>query len=410
MGCLAREEVDDDLLYQVLVALRNSVGRFGEDSNSDMLVAIVTSLSKMMAKLPSASRYGLQLFWLAISLLRLVPSNLFNCTAMFLEAVLTNIGTAGDMRGGGEKVVPYLLQGRAQLEDAALPLDDAYGIHFNSENFHYAACACLVRGLTDGVTRGTALRVLSTFLELNIPPSSRHNNTNAAGGNTAPATMERDMHDLTASPYMALILARTASADELREHLWAAGINVSTTSLADPGIIRAEQDLARLKDKDLLLNTAIELVDFQYLEDAVQNRSLQWLNRIALARPGVVMHLCAPIVSLLDDILLHCQSSATLEAAHSLLQTLTSNPRFSASLENSAAVLNELLEDMGFAGLWRSCSFNLAQVGEQQDRACFALTEKLIEVSFFFSSRLATFMRNMGICANAGVVLQLIII
>jgi neurofibromin 1 len=284
MGCLAREEVDDDLLYQVLVALRNSVGRFGEDSNSDMLVAIVTSLSKMMAKLSSASRYGLQLFWLAISLLRLVPSNLFNCTAMFLEAVLTNISTTGDMRGGGDKVVPYLLQGRHQLEEAALPLDEAYGIHFNSENFHYAACACLVRGLTDGVTKTTALRVLSTFLELTIPSK-----TTTAGGATSRA--ERDIHDLAASPYMALILARTASADELREHLWAAGINVSPAGLADPASLRAEQDLAQLKDKDLLLNTAIELVDFQYLEDAVQNRSLQWLNRIALGRPAVVMRL-----------------------------------------------------------------------------------------------------------------------
>jgi neurofibromin 1 len=46
-------------------------------------------------------------------------------------------------------------------------------------------------------------------------------------------------------------------------------------------------------------------------------------------------------------------------------------------------MLNELLEDMGFAGLWRSCSFNLAGGHEQQtDRACFGLTEKLIEVSF----------------------------
>jgi neurofibromin 1 len=91
---------------------------------------------------------------------------------------------------------------------------------------------------------------------------------------------------------------------------------------------------------------------------------------------------CAPIISILDDILLHCQSSATLEAAHNLLHTLTANPRFSASLESSAGVLNEILEDMGFAGLWRSCSFNLAQ--EQQDRTCFGLTEKLIEVSLFF--------------------------
>ena len=301
MGCLAREEVDDDLLYQVLVALRNSVGRFGEDSNSDMLVAIVTSLSKMMAKLPSASRYGLQLFWLAISLLRLVPSNLFNCTAMFLEAVLTNISTTGDMRGGGDKVVPYLLQGRNQLEDAALPLDDAYGIHFNSENFHYAACACLVRGLTDGVTKTTALRVLSSFLEMTIPIKT------GPGSSATTSRGERDIRDLAASPYMTLILARTASVDELREHLWAAGINVSLSGVSDPAALRAEQDLARLKDKDLLLNTAIELVDFQYLEDAVQNRSLQWLNRIALSRPAVAMHLYVYfILSFLTHPILFC--------------------------------------------------------------------------------------------------------
>lgn len=40
-------------------------------------------------------------------------------------------------------------------------------------------------------------------------------------------------------------------------------------------------------------------------------------------------------------------------------------------------MLNDILEDMGFGGLWRSCSFNLSQ---EQDKQCFALTEKLIEV------------------------------
>ncbi|KAK4190313.1 neurofibromin [Podospora australis] len=384
MGCLAREEVDDDLLYQVLVALRNSVGRFGDDTNSDMLVAIVTSLSKMMAKLPSASRYGLQLFWLAISLLRLVPSNLFNCTAQFLESVLTNISTSGDMRG--EKMVPYLLQGRNQLEEAALPLDDAYGIHFNNENFHFAACACLVRGLTDTVTKATALRVLSTFLEMTTSPLSSSSaipppvETGGDGGSFQQVLEQRNIHDLAGSPYMALILARINSVDELRENLWAAGI--SPAGLADLSGLRASQDVLRLKDKDLLLNTAIELVDFQYLEDAVQNRSLAWLNEIALGRPSVVMHLCGPIITILDDILLHCQSSATLESAHRLLQTLTSNPKFASALE-STAQLNETLDDMGFGGLWRSCSFNLSSQEMQTDRTCFVLTEKLIEVCLF---------------------------
>ncbi|KAJ9149291.1 GTPase-activator protein for ras-like GTPase [Pleurostoma richardsiae] len=363
MGCLAREEVDDDLLYQVLVALRNSIGRFGDDSSNEMLVAIVTSLSKMMAKLPSASRYGLQLFWLAMSLLRLVPPNLFNCAGMFLEAVLTNINTSGDMRG--DKMVPYLLQGRVQLEEAALPLDEAYGIHFNSENFHFAACACLVRGLTDTMTKATALRVLSTFLELTLTNSSK------------------SPQELSYSPYMALILARAVTHEELKDSLWPAGINLPGANSLDN--LRSAQDLGQIKDKDLLLNTAIELVDFQYLEDAVQNRTLQWLNELAGRRPAVVLHLCGPIISILDDILLHCQNSSTLESAHRLLQTLTSNAKFASALESSNnLMLHEILEDMGFGGLWRSCSsLNGGSGGgthEQQDRQCFLLTEKLIEL------------------------------
>lgn len=391
MGCLAREEVDDDLLYQVLVALRNSVGRFGGDQdgngsgNSEMMVAIVTSLSKMMAKLPSASRYGLQLFWLAISLLRLVPPNLFNCTAAFLEAVLGNINTSAEVRG--ERMAPFLLQGRVQLEEAALPLDDAYGVHFTSESFHFAACACLVRGLTDTVTKATALRVLSTFLEMTSwrPPTGK-------GEQQHPSAS-----DVLCSPYMALILARAGSREEVKDSFWVAGVNpsalersqqhqASTTGGANSNFFRNVRDVAGMKDRDLLLNTAIELVDFQYLEDAMQNRTLRWLNELAAARPGVVVHLYGPIHSILDSVLLHCQNSSTLESAHLLLQTLSGNPRLVSAQQQleggagaAAGILDDILEEMGFEGLWRSCSFNLAVDG----RECFSLTEKLIEVSIF---------------------------
>ncbi|KAI6503358.1 hypothetical protein MCOR13_005128 [Pyricularia oryzae] len=390
MGCLAREEVDDDLLYQVLVALRNSVGRFGGDQdgngsgNSEMMVAIVTSLSKMMAKLPSASRYGLQLFWLAISLLRLVSPNLFNCTAAFLEAVLGNINTSAEVRG--ERMAPFLLQGRVQLEEAALPLDDAYGVHFTSESFHFAACACLVRGLTDTVTKATALRVLSTFLEMTSwrPPTGK-------GEQQHPSAS-----DVLCSPYMALILARAGSREEVKDSFWVAGVNPSalersqqhqagTTGGANSNFFRNVRDVAGMKDRDLLLNTAIELVDFQYLEDAMQNRTLRWLNELAAARPGVVVHLYGPIHSILDSVLLHCQNSSTLESAHLLLQTLSGNPRLVSAQQQleggagaAAGILDDILEEMGFEGLWRSCSFNLAVDG----RECFSLTEKLIELTF----------------------------
>jgi neurofibromin 1 len=273
MGCLAREDVDDDLLYQVLVALRNSIGRFMEDNDSEMLVAIVTSLTKMMDKLPSASRYGMQLFWLALSLVRLVPLALFNCTALFLDAVLNNIATSGDFKGG--RMVPTLLQGRLPLEDAALQLDEIYGIHFNIENFHFALCASLVKGLTDSVTKGTAVRVLSTFLE-----TTSHN---------APQEM-RFPKDMSCLPYLGLLMSRSLTPDEAKENLWLAGWTSAPSGVTSEDVLEMI-DLQVVKDKELLLNAAIGIVDFHYLEDTVQLHGLLWLNRIAMKRPTVVLHL-----------------------------------------------------------------------------------------------------------------------
>lgn len=273
MGCLAREDVDDDLLYQVLVALRNSIGRFMEDNDSEMLIAIVTSLTKMMDKLPSASRYGMQLFWLALSLVRLVPLALFNCTALFLDAVLNNIATSGEFKGG--RMVPTLLQGRLPLEDATLQLDEIYGIHFNIENFHFALCASLVKGLTSSVTKGTAVRVLSTFLEITSV--------------NAPQEM-RFPTDMSCLPYLGLLMSRAMTPDEAKENLWLAGWTSAPSGVSSENMLDMI-DLQVVKDKELLLNAAIGIVDFHYLEDTVQLHGLIWLNRIALKRPTVVLHL-----------------------------------------------------------------------------------------------------------------------
>lgn len=272
MGCLAREDVDDDLLYQVLVALRNSISRFAGDNDDEMLVAIVTSLTKMMEKLPTASRYGLQLFWLAMSLVRHVPLNLFNCAASFLEAVLININTSGEFKNG--RMVQVLLQGRLPVEDPASQLDESYGVHFNAENFHFAVCASLVKGLTDTVTKGTTIRVLSTFLEIASSCSP--------GGLKFP-------EDLTCLPYLGLVMSRALTSEDAKGHLWLAGIKSNSNS--PPEDIMAMIDLGSIRDKELLLNAAISIVDFRYLEETVQTRGLVWLNRVAIKRPTVILHL-----------------------------------------------------------------------------------------------------------------------
>jgi neurofibromin 1 len=60
-----------------------------------------------------------------------------------------------------------------------------------------------------------------------------------------------------------------------------------------------------------------------------------------------------------------------------------SNPKFANSARDSTGLLTEILEDMGFGGLWRSCSFNGSQ---EPDKQCFTLTEKLIEVKWIYGT------------------------
>ncbi|KAM3500327.1 hypothetical protein MY10362_006497 [Beauveria mimosiformis] len=357
MGYLAKEEVDDDLLYQVLVALRNSVSQFGEDGHSEMLTSIITCLSRMMANLPSASRYGLQLFWLAMSLIRLVPGSLFNCTAQLLEALLINIGNIGGVRG--DRMIPMLLHSRGQLEEAVEPLDEAYGIHFDEDNFHFAVCACLVRGLTDNTTRLAAVRVLWSFLEMTGPASQ---------------LSAKLVHTMVDSPYLALMLARCVDQDNFRDNMWLAGINPDGISDMLEGSRRRHADV--MEDRDLLLISVIELVDFQYLEDTIQARTLLWLNELALSRRTVFAYLCGAMPSILNYVLMHGQDSAALEAAHTLVRTLTSEREY-ANATGSMESLDEALDEMGFRGLWKASFQDMA---EENRADCFELTEKLIEL------------------------------
>lgn len=85
--------------------------------------------------------------------------------------------------------------------------------------------------------------------------------------------------------------------------------------------------------------------------------------------------------SILDDVLLHGQNSAALEAAHMLLRTLSTDQKYTKAMD-SASSMNEMLEEKGFGGLWRACSIGPIE-DIQQD--CFDLTEKLIEVSLLIN-------------------------
>jgi neurofibromin 1 len=85
---------------------------------------------------------------------------------------------------------------------------------------------------------------------------------------------------------------------------------------------------------------------------------------------------CEPIIAILDEVLLSCQNVTTLDSAHQLLRTLTLNPKFSGGVDTKE-MLEDVLDGIGFGGLWRSTTFPSPN---EQDRQCTVLTDRLIEV------------------------------
>ena len=77
---------------------------------------------------------------------------------------------------------------------------------------------------------------------------------------------------------------------EVNENLWIAGWAPAEDKMTSEEVYRM-MSATSVKDKELLLNMAIGMVDFHYLEESVQNRGLLWLNRLALKRPNVALHL-----------------------------------------------------------------------------------------------------------------------
>ncbi|KAI9761574.1 MAG: 3-dehydroquinate dehydratase (3-dehydroquinase) [Chaenotheca gracillima] len=358
MGCLTRDDVDDDLLYQVLVSLKSGVHRFAENEDSELLVAIMATLTKMMSKLSRSSRYILQLFWLAMSLVRLAPSNFYERAALLFDAVLHKIASSSDLKDG--KMAPVLLKGRLPIEEAASKIDALYGLRFLRENFHVASSACLLRGLTDSTTKTATLRVLSSLLEITSMSAPKNG---------------QFPKDVAVLPYLGLVAARATSTDDSRSILRLAGAGFPLDS-DSPADVFAMIDLDRIGDKDLLLNAALSIIDFRSCEDNVQQRTLTFLNRLATQRPSILLRLYNPLTSILNDVLASSQTTIALRAGQELACTLAANSQFTQPAP-AANKLETILGDAGLSGIWTSSSFKTPKEVQYQ---CAVLIERLIEL------------------------------
>ncbi|KAI9096226.1 hypothetical protein DFS34DRAFT_159643 [Phlyctochytrium arcticum] len=168
LGCLARDEVDDDLLYQILVALRGALTLF-EENDCPLIVSIVMSLCNIVGGLSADSRYLKPMFWLSLALIQIGHVPVFQSALGLLVVVLRTLERRGSFEATGVSV--SLLRARDVVEEVASKLDNAVGIAFKVDNFPFAVSANLLKGLKHPATKTATIGALETFLDVSMQES-----------------------------------------------------------------------------------------------------------------------------------------------------------------------------------------------------------------------------------------------
>lgn len=162
LGYLGREEIDDDLLYQILVALRGALAIFNE-SDPNLVTSIMMCLKNVVESLPSDSRYLLPLFWAAVALVEINTGPTFTMAVELLEAILRALDSGGFF--SGDITVDVLLAAREPFADVARQLDSLCGVNFDS-HFSFAVAGIFMRGLKYNDVKDVIYNGLSTFLDI----------------------------------------------------------------------------------------------------------------------------------------------------------------------------------------------------------------------------------------------------
>lgn len=164
LGTLAVSDVDDDLFYQMIVALKKVLSETRQsDTDLCMILSMLRCFTKLVPSLTVGSRFFPQLFWLGVALLETGIMGLFVEAAELLKITLENMMSQGmfDERG----VSTTLLQERAPMEEISVQLDHMLSLSFDS-SFSFSLAAILFKGLRHQSSKEAADKALRSLLRI----------------------------------------------------------------------------------------------------------------------------------------------------------------------------------------------------------------------------------------------------
>lgn len=320
IGCLAQDEVDDDLVYQILVALRGAL-QFHTDADSNLLISILMCCKNIAQNMPPTSRYLLPLFWIAVALIEINDPDIFSASTELLTAIV-QILDHHRLLYEDESLIDALLQARGPFAKAADELDMKSEVNFNT-HFSFAVVGILLKGVKHADTRPAVLRALSVFLEVERKSSFDQRTVNPDMLAYAVSLMPLASRDLNLSAILRL-----------------AGID-------DRDIDRASIfERLDIPDNTTALLMVSLLVNMLSLPDKDVDRSFIYgfLAEAAGAIPEVFGLVYDTLLPKMNQLVLTSQDTELLECVHMIMLTACSEPTIqqARSQPSQKSLLNEL--------------------------------------------------------------------
>lgn len=166
IGVLGTSDVDDDLLYQILVAFRTALTS-SLDTDGSSLVSMLRCITKVVPGAPRHGRYLPQVVWLAIALLQCGEVTLFAEAAKLLQASLETLDHQGVF--DDQPIINTLFNARSPMEDITQQVDQLLNLSFET-NFSFALASIIFRGMRHPLTTAASSSLLHTLLRLTTRP------------------------------------------------------------------------------------------------------------------------------------------------------------------------------------------------------------------------------------------------
>ncbi|SOV02504.1 related to neurofibromin [Ustilago sp. UG-2017a] len=328
LGCLAQGEIDDDLLYQILVSLRGSISEWASSSSDMPMISIVTCLSKVVKILPTRSRYLPQMFWLGIAMVQCGHVPLFKAGVELMHSTVQTIWERDIAASEGSDLITYLIDARFEFRELACKLDDETGVDFDI-NFSFGMAALLVKGLRHPSTKEVTIKLMQAMLH--------HCGVDAQG--------ERRSRDGRISEkqlgFFVGLLPTATRPEEFGHLLSLAGVEPSLCEGAvescRSGYKGLQEYLDELNNRIALLLVTLVTSLLQHAESDAERLMLYgFLNEAAREVPAIVSILYDSLAPSMKDVFLNCSNGAILDAVHGIAQTAVSQPLFAAQARETA--------------------------------------------------------------------------